>query len=87
MATLLTLLATAALCFTMPRHQVLVFSRPLSRALQLGARCGAFAVLGLACTWFVAEQGALIGMTTFLGWFTVCMILVALTVTRLSRRS
>ncbi len=77
----LTAAATAALCVAMRRQQGLVFSAELSAARKLGLQSAGYAGLVLAAFLLARAMGALVGLTLFTGWFTVCMIGTALTVT------
>ncbi|MEM1436341.1 MAG: DUF3325 domain-containing protein [Pseudomonadota bacterium] len=80
------LFANAALCFSMKRHQRLVFTDQLSIRLERTLRGAGYGVLAVSAWVFVLLDGALVGLAAFTGWFTVCMVGVAGTVTLLSQR-
>ena len=86
LALALTAVATAALCVAMRRQQGLVFSAELSAARKLSLQSAGCAGLVLAAFLLARAMGALAGLTLFTGWFTVCMIGTALTVTWLLER-
>ncbi|MEM8548778.1 MAG: DUF3325 domain-containing protein [Pseudomonadota bacterium] len=79
--------ANAALCFSMRRHQRLVFTRPLAPAVEQSLRASAYMALVFSAWVFIARDGGLVGMAAFTGWFTVFMIAMAGTVTFLSQRT
>ena len=78
--------ATAALCVAMRRHQGLLFSSELSVGRKRGLQSAGYAGLALAAFLFARAMGTLVGLTFFTGWFTVCMLATALTVTWLEER-
>ncbi|MEM7217304.1 MAG: DUF3325 family protein [Pseudomonadota bacterium] len=80
----LLLFANATLCFSMRRHQRLVFKELLARRVELALRGLGFALLAVAAWGFVARDGAMVGLAAFVGWFTLCMLVAAGTVTALS---
>ena len=86
LALVLAAVATAALCVAMRRHQGLLFSSALSVGRKRGLQSAGYAGLALAAFLFARAMGTLVGLTLFTGWFTVCMIATALTVTWLRER-
>ena len=81
LALVLTAMATAALCLAMRRHQGLLFSRGLSASRKMSLQLAGYAVLMLAAFVFARAMGTFVGLTLFTGWFTVCTLGTALTVT------
>ena len=86
LALVLAAIATAALCLAMRRHQGLLFSSGLSAARKKSLQSAGYAGLALAAFLFARTMGALVGLTFFTGWFTVCMLGTALTATWLQQR-
>ena len=86
LALVITAASTAALCVAMRRQQGLLFSGALSPRQKLSLQAAGYAGLLLAAFLFARAMGTLVGLTFFAGWFTVCMIGIALAVTWLLER-
>ena len=86
LALVLAAIATAALCVAMRRHQGLLFPGGLSATRKRSLQSAGYAGLVLAAFLFARALGALVGLTFFTGWFTVCMLGTALTAAWLQQR-
>ena len=83
----LTLLGTAALCFAIPRHYLLLLRRPLQRNQGYLLRVLGYFGLLAAAVYASASLGVGYGLTAFTGLFTVTMIACAFFVTYLRTRT
>lgn len=79
------LLGFAALCLGMSRHQRDVLGKALSPSLTRAVKVAGWVLLGIAWAAAVASDGAALGSVYWLGALTFGALVVAFTVTRLSR--
>lgn len=79
-------LGTALLCFSMRRHYRLVSAAPLTRHRSLGVRGVGYALLAVGGWLCVADYGTGVGLTLFVGLFTVTMLGTALAATALGAK-
>ena len=77
---------TALLCLSMRRHYRLVSAKPLTRQRSLAMRIGGYLLLAVGAWLSVASDGTGVGLTLFVGLFTVTMLATAFVVTGLSTK-
>lgn len=82
----LAVLGTALLCFSMRRHYRLVSGAPLTRQRSLAMRIGGYLLLAVGAWLSVASHGTGVGLTLFVGLFTVTMLATAFAATSLTTK-
>ena len=80
-------LGTALLCLSMRRHYRLLSAAPLTRQRSFGVRIAGYALLAIGGWLSVVGYGTGVGLTVFVGLFTVTMLATAFAVTALSTES
>ena len=79
-------LGTALLCLSMRRHYPIVSTAPLTRQRRLTMRIGGYLLLAVGAWLSVASHGTGVGLTLFVGLFTVTMLATAFAVTSLNTK-
>ncbi|MEM8660432.1 MAG: DUF3325 family protein [Pseudomonadota bacterium] len=85
-ALILTLMASICLCIAMRRHRALLGGYTLSRFQTLSLRTLGFLLLTAAMILFFYNLDFMPAIALFFGWFTVTIVLIALTHTAVVQR-